>query len=554
MKKRFSVKLRLISAFSTILVLSGLTVLFGIVSVVQLGGIINKLFNQTNKVSCSALYAQYQLSEIGSALKDILIYNDIDNNLKRINACSAEVTASLDEIEQNFGHSDMVNVSRESLNEFLSTSVSGMELIKAGDMEKGMAMVPHIKELFAQTEESLKLIAQEASVSSGEIAASSERATKIAYIILVSLFLITSGLGTIIEVKTERSVVRPVNHLNDIAKRVAAGDLDVQVKNERNDELGDLALSFANMAAYLKKVINDIDSQLDEMSTGNFDVSPGAEYIGCYSDIRNSLNKINDRLTDTLSQINTGAEQVAAGTEHVSIGAQALATGATEQAAAVEELSSSIIEISGQIRETARNAREADEITKRSSADISSGSQQMEQMIVSISEISNMSSEIGKIIKTIDDIAFQTNILALNAAVEAARAGEAGKGFAVVADEVRNLAQKSAGAAKNTTALIEGTVAAVDKGTRIADDTAKSLNTIIDTTQRVSQLVMRIADASERQSEAVDQVTIGVSQISQVVQTNSATSEESASASEELFSQAQMLRDLVSTFKLRSRE
>ncbi|MEG2053959.1 MAG: methyl-accepting chemotaxis protein, partial [Oscillospiraceae bacterium] len=268
-------------------------------------------------------------------------------------------------------------------------------------------------------------------------------------------------------------------------------------------------------------------------------------------ELENSMVKIIVSLSDTLNNIHIASDQVSGGADQVSGGAQALSQGATEQASSIEELSATVAEISSQVKANAENAKSASGLSDEAGAEVEQGNQHMQKMIAAMGDISDTSSQIGKIIKTIDDIAFQTNILALNAAVEAARAGAAGKGFAVVADEVRNLAGKSAEAAKNTTALIESSITAVANGTKIADDTAKSLFIIVDKVREVTDKINEIATASAEQASAVVQVTQGLDQISAVVQTNSATSEESAAASEELSGQAQMLNDMVSKFKLK---
>jgi len=251
-----------------------------------------------------------------------------------------------------------------------------------------------------------------------------------------------------------------------------------------------------------------------------------------------------------LIQINQASDQVASGSEQVSFGAQALSQGATEQASSVEELSATIVELSGHVKVNADHAAEASRLSNDAGSGVMESDGHMKEMIEAMGDISDKSKEIGKIIKTIDDIAFQTNILALNAAVEAARAGSAGKGFAVVADEVRNLAQKSAEAAKNTTVLIEGSILAVDNGTRIVGQTAKSLQDVVVKAGNVTNKMTDIANASEQQAKAIAQVTQGIEQIAAVVQTNSATAEESAAASEELTGQAQMLKELVGKFRL----
>ncbi|MEG1207031.1 MAG: methyl-accepting chemotaxis protein [Angelakisella sp.] len=350
-----------------------------------------------------------------------------------------------------------------------------------------------------------------------------------------------------------RKMLKPIDGVVDAALQIAKGNLDINVEVKSEDEIGILSQTFMGMSNNLKSIISDINYLLGEMADGNFQVATTIEdrYVGEYGNILKALKNINVNLSSTLAQINQASDQVASGSDQVSSGAQALSQGATEQASSIEELSATIAEISSHIKANANNAQVANTLADEAGAGVIESNQHMREMVTAMGEITNTSNEIGKIIKTIDDIAFQTNILALNAAVEAARAGAAGKGFAVVADEVRNLSQKSAEAAQNTTALIENAITAIANGTKIADQTAKSLQMVVEKSNMVQEKIGEIAIASDGQATSVVQVTQGVEQISSVVQTNSATSEESAAASEELSGQAQMLKTLVGRFKLR---
>ncbi|MCR8746748.1 methyl-accepting chemotaxis protein [Romboutsia lituseburensis] len=377
--------------------------------------------------------------------------------------------------------------------------------------------------------------------------------TIVTVIITFSIISVMSILiGIFVSIYMTRSLKNPIEELEIAADKMSDGDFDIDIEYESKDELGSLSDSMRKMSNKTKEIIDDTVRVLEEFAVGNLNVKPNVEYIGVFERIENSIIRISKDMSETMAQINVAAEEVGAASDQVASGSQMLSQGATEQASSIQELSATIMDISEKIKNTANNAGEANRLTLMAGREVEDGNAQMKQMVNAMEEISFTSNEIGRIIKTIDDIAFQTNILALNAAVEAARAGNAGKGFAVVADEVRNLAAKSAEAAKNTATLIENSIKAVDNGTEIVNYTAQSLQKIIETTNQTKTLVDEIAGESEAQATAIAEVTLGVEQISAVVQTNSATSEESAAASEELSGQAQMLKSLIEKFKLNS--
>ncbi len=380
--------------------------------------------------------------------------------------------------------------------------------------------------------------------------------TRDVIVINIIMIIVSILISVIVALVLALNIGRPMKACVERMKLLVAGDLETPMPKITNkDETGMLVRSTETLVEGLRIVIHDISYLLNEMANQNLDVHTEHEevYVGSFQDILLSMRNMRIELSSAMRQVNHSAEEVANASNQLSSSAQTLSQGTVEQASSVQELATRISMISEEVKNTASGALNVRSQTHQTGEEVFLCNQKMQNLVEAMTKIQTSSEEIEKILKTIDDIAFQTNILALNAAVEAARAGSAGKGFAVVAQEVRELAGKSAQAAKDTSDLIANSTNAVHTGTEIAQSTADILLGVVGSIQSVVDAIDHIAIVSNEQSESVEQVSEGINQISVVVQSNSATAEQGAAASEQLSAEAACLKELVNHFTLASK-
>ena len=480
---------------------------------------------------------------------------DIRTNLERFNSVYSKFDQELDELLRLYPLDDnKAQQYADVLRQWMQLTPHFISLIESGDKEAAKDYINNeLNPLSAKT----VAPAEDMSSALDELEAAKKehqhaKGVKIAFV-LIAITVITTVFVLYIALKIIKGIVEPLGEVVHALDGYSQGNLSVPVTFESDNEIGAMCNSLRRSQDVLRTVIADVDHLLSDMAGGNFTTCSRAPefYVGELESTLSSIKKINSSISSSLLELMHSAEQVFEGSEQVSAGAQSLAQGATEQASSVEELSATLEEISHHSNDNAKNSSLAMEHTNAASDMLTESTTHMENMVKAMDKISDSSKQIGKIIATIENIAFKTNILALNAAVEAARAGSAGKGFAVVANEVRNLASQSDEAAKATKALIQDSVASVEEGNDIVQSVVAALGKTKELTEQTVSDVGLVAEAAAKEADSIAQISQGIDQIASVVQTNSASSEEFAAASEEVSAQIGVAKNILARFELK---
>ena len=543
-----------------ILLSVGITLLLSLVMIVvsistilstrsQFNGILNEQVTITEAV----LESEMNVNSIARQLRDMALFGYNSSTVNEIETTMTALDTNLETIQSLYTGSDgLAGQYVQAVQDWESSFGDISSALQTGDTARASQLIqnqctPKLNQAVT-TGQSLidQLNADTATLVSGL----QSRTTR-DMIILCVLVAVSIVVGISLNLYTVRSIVVPLRKAEAAVVAFSQGDLSYELDYESKDEIGGICNAVRSSQQTLHNAIEDIVSITKRLADGDLSCEVTQQYPGELAPIKENIDYLLDQLNDTMSSILQAADQVAAGADQVSSGSQALAQGSTEQASAVEELSATINDLDNAAKENRKTAQTAKERADQAADQVRISNERMQEMRRAMGEILTGQKDIGKIIETIENIAFQTNILALNAAVEAARAGSAGKGFAVVADEVRNLASKSDHAAKQTKKLIESSMTAVEHGGELAEDVDVNMQKTVEYAGVAIDYMEKLAESTISEAEAIDQLTTGVDQISSVVQTNSATSEESAAASEELSSQAVMMKQMVQRFQLR---
>lgn len=563
--KNLKISAKLILGYGTLIVLMLAIVIYAIISFMDVKKILDNFNNiavknvqiaddidaKTQEMAKNILHATAKCDDPDRAVAE----EYVNRYLKVAGECRDTIQGHIDNLAKTY-RGDPADI--QKLNDYLAAFVKEMDEFVQLVLDPNVTLEVAIDNYDAEIQplvsefQTQTLYCRDAAIERANndyLAGAAEIQSCIVILIVIAIVAVVVSL--LIAFYITRAITVPVQQIQRATVKMEKGEFNNEITYNSKDEMGLLANDVRSLSKEINTIIADISGILSELAKGNLTAKSANEkmYVGSFEEIIESINAFRDSISDTMKQVTVSSDQVASGSEQVALGAQSLSQGATEQASSIEELAAEINIVSDIIKSNAAKAATASDNTHDSTNKLNTAKDEMNALADAIREISESSEHTKKIINTIEDIAFQTNILALNAAVEAARAGSAGKGFAVVAEEVRNLAGKSAEAAKSTTTLIEGTVSAIERGRVLADRAVVEMNETAEASQKVLEINNKISDEANHAAESIGQISSSVEQISRVIQTNSATAEESAAASEELSGQSQILKELTSKFQ-----
>ncbi len=530
----------------------------GLLSIVIIGVLFANMLNYINNVTVADQSVKICRINVNAAARNIRemalnddasTYDSYEETVKRL---LAEVDTSLKALKDTGIVPDSsYEEYAAALSEWGNVGYSIMEEVQNGNKEQA------VNEIFDDCVPALNNLVQLAIKLDGitdEVKAQAARTTYIftfaGFVCIIVCLAFAWMLTGRTSKKVLETILEPLRAVEDVAKELTEGNLHSTLEYRSEDEIGRLAHSMRKSIRILGSYVDDIGRAMKLFAEGNFDVQPEVEWKGDFVGILDSFMMFEKSIADTIKGIQNVSNEVSSAAEQVASSSNDLADGATNQAAVVEELTATVAGVSEQVERNSQSAKEISVRVDELGNAILESNGKMHEMVDSMNEISDASKEIDKIIATINEIASQTNLLALNASIEAARAGEAGRGFAVVANQVNVLADQSAQAAKESSALIESSVRAVEKGMVIAGQTATQLEAVADSSKMITEEVTNIAETLETQTSEIQQINEGIEQINDVVQTNSATAEECAASSEEMSSEAENLREMIRKFKI----